>query len=473
MKKFLILASALLMCFGANAQTISKSEITKSKPGSLTKEDIKDIQNSFVLDGPTTALQNILTNNKGITQFAYSREALGKLDDYFKYKTDVRGITNQLSSGRCWLFCSQNEIRTIAAKKFGVKEFYFSQNYNSFWDLFEKSNLFLENVIATASKDMDDREVAFYFKSPVGDGGVWNLFIDIAEKYGAVPADVMPETEQSNNTAQMRSILNEKLRTGGWELREAAAAGAKMRDLRKQKIQIMKEVYRILALCLGNPPEEFTWRYKDTKGEVHTLTSNPLDFYHSIVPPHEYNSADMVMIMNDPTRPYYQVYEIASYRNTMEGVNWIYLNLPMDEIRDAALASIKDNNPVYTSSDVGKYCNRETCILDLDQYDYESLFGITLNMDKKARILTRQSGSSHAMLLVACDTDENDKPVKWMFENSWGPKSCHNGYMILTNEWFDAYLFRIVLHRKYITNPDAVRALGTKPVMLPAWDYMN
>ena len=177
------------------------------------------------------------------------------------------------------------------------------------------------------------------------------------------------------------------------------------------------------------------------------------------------------MVMNDPTREYYKVYEIASYRNTHEGVNWRYLNLPNEDIKKAALQSIKDNQPMYTSCDVGKQSNYTSGWLTPDNYQYDKLLGINLSMDKKARILTRQSGSSHAMLLVACDTDDNDTPVKWEFENSWGTSRGHNGYLTFTDEWFDEYLFRIVLQKRYL-DAKALEALKTPTIMLPAWDYM-
>jgi len=368
------------------------------------------------------------------------------------------------------MFTSMNVFRPDVIKQLNVPAFDFSHNFCYFWDMFEKSNLFLENVIATADRDMQDRDVEFFFKSPIGDGGVWNLFYNIAEKYGVVPKQVMPETEHSNNTGQMSSILRERLRAGGYQLREMYAAGSKIEALRAEKINILKDVYRVLALCLGEPPTEFSWRYKDNNGQIQVLTSTPLEFYKSIIP-ENYNTETYVMIMNDPTREYYKVYDISNYRNTYEGLNWVYLNLPNEDIKAAALASLKNNEPMYASCDVGKQYNSEAGILDVGTYDYESLFGINLKMDKKARILTRQSGSAHAMSIVGCDTDANDVPIKWEFENSWGPVSGNKGFLTFTDKWFDEYLFRIVINRKYL-DAKAIKALDTKPIVLPPWDYM-
>lgn len=458
MKRSLITATFLLACSGIFAQTI-------------TEKELQDIQGSFKKDASTKAIQNILTEDKDIRANALNRDLQGKIDHFFKYRVNVKGITNQYSSGRCWMFTSMNVLRPDIMKKYNLSQFDFSHNYLYFWDIFEKANLFLENVITTASQPMDDRTVTTYFKDPVGDGGVWNLYYNAAEKYGVVPQEVMPETAHSNNTSQMTGLINEKLRQGGYQLREMAAAGKKAKDLRAEKMNVLKDVYRILALCLGEPPHEFTWRYKDKEGNIKELANyTPQQFYKEITPA-DYSPKNYIMIMNDPTREYYKVYEIQNYRNTIEGINWVYLNLPNEDIKTAALASIKNNEAMYASCDVGKQFNRQEGILDPAMYDYESLLGVKLDMDKKARILTRQSGSSHAMTLVGCDTDQNDKPVKWEFENSWGAGNGNNGYLTFTDKWFDEYMFRIVIHKKYLSEK-ATQALQSKPVQLPVWDYM-
>ena len=458
MLKQLITVTLILACSGVFAQAVSE-------------KDLQEIQGSFKKDASTKAIQNILTNDKSIRDNALNRDLQGKIDHFFKYRVNVKGITNQQSSGRCWMFTSMNVLRPLVMEKYNLNQFDFSHNYLYFWDIFEKSNLFLENIIATAARPMDDREVTEYFKSPVGDGGVWNLYYNAAQKYGVVPQEVMPETAHSNNTSQMTGVINEKLRLGGYTLRELAAQGKKAKELRAEKNNVLKDVYRILALCLGEPPHQFTWRYKTKKGEIKELANyTPQQFYKEITPA-DYSPDNYIMVMNDPTREYYKVYEIQNYKNTIEGINWIYLNLPNEDLKAAALASIKNNEPLYASCDVGKQFNRETGILDPEMFDYESLLGVKLDMDKKARILTRQSGSAHAMTIVGCDTDENDKPVKWEFENSWGDKSGHNGYLTFTDKWFDEYMFRAVLHKKYL-NEKALQALKSKPVQLPVWDYM-
>lgn len=461
MKKSIIFLFLMVVVTTAHSQTLGEKEL-------------QEIKSAFVKDPGTVAVQNFVSSDKDFKSKTLNRENQGKVDHYFKYRVNVKGITNQQSSGRCWMFTSMNALRPAVMEKYSLGEFDFSHNFNQFWDLLEKSNLFLENIIETAYKDMDDREVVRYFSSPVDDGGVWNLFYNVAEKYGVVPQSVMPETAHSDNTNQMVALLCERLRAGGYTIREIAAGGkdAKIATklMREEKLVIMKDVYRVLAICLGEPPAEFTWRYKTKEGVVKSLKTSPKEFFKGVIPA-DYNPGNFIMVMNDPTREYYKVYEIKNYRNTIEGYNWCYLNLPNDEIKRAALASIKNNEPLYASCDVGKQLDRERGILDVNNYNYEALFGIKIAMDKKARILTRQSGSSHAMLLIACDTDDSDNPLKWEFENSWGTTSGHNGYLTLTDDWFSEYMFRVVINKSYLSKK-AVDALGQKPVQLPVWDYM-
>lgn len=458
MKRLTVTLLAICVCAGAFAQSLSKA-------------DIKEIRDSFVKDQATVATQNILSHTGDIASLAVNHQRDGKLDNHFKYEVKtLKSAPNQYSSGRCWLFTSLNGIRPYAQEKYNVKDFRFSHVYDSFWDLFEKSNAFLEGIIETVNEDIDSRIVSTLFKTPVGDGAAWNYFVNIAEKYGVVPESVMPETIHSNHTANMRTLLNQKLRKEGWEIRQKAAAGVKEADLRVYKVEVLKDVYRILALCMGEPCTEFTWTYQDKAGKTQTVTTTPQEFYKSIVPA-DYGYKTTVMIMNDPTREYYKVYEIEHYTNTVEGRNWVYLNLPNDEIKAGILATIKDGKPAYVSCDWRKGMNIPAGTCDLENYDYNSLFGVDFDMDKKARILTRYSASAHAMLITACDTDENDKPVKWQFFNSWF-MSGEKSKVIFTDEWFDEYIFRVGLERKYLSEK-ALKAADQPSIKVPMWDYMN
>ena len=440
----------------------------KAQNGTISETDLNQIKKSYnAKDAYIKAVTNAVTNND-IKKLALDNANALKLDGEFKYKVEVSGISNQKSSGRCWMFTGLNVLRPIAAEKLNIEKFFFSTNYLYFWDILEKSNLFFEVVIASSDKTMDSREVSHYFKNPVNDGGVWNSLANVVTKYGAVPASVMPETHSSENTSMMIRLINRKLREDGLKLREAQ--NAKSKGVRNMKIEMLGEIYKILAINLGEPPTEFQWRTKDKDGkltEYKTYTAK--SFFAEVVPDFEQNN--FVMLMNDPTREYYKLYEIELDRNVQEGQNWKYINLPSNELKKFALASIKDNKAMYASCDVGKQLNKENGTLDPDNFDYDRLFDVKFGMDKKARIQTFESGSSHGMALVAVDVDKDDKPTKWMFENSWGSSYGHNGYLIFSDDWFNEYMFRVVVEKEYI-DAKTLKILDQKPIMLPAWDPM-
>ncbi|MCK5764355.1 MAG: C1 family peptidase [Bacteroidales bacterium] len=435
--------------------------------GSLNNEDISKIKSSVTFDEDTRALMNAISSND-ISKLAVNRENLGKVSPYFTNKVEIISITNQKSSGRCWLFTGLNVLRPKVIEKYNMKEFEFSQNYGFFWDQLEKSNFFLESVIATADLPEDDRKVDWLFKNPIGDGGQWTGVVDIVEKYGAVPASVMPESNNSENTRWMSRFLRRKLREDALTLRKMSAEGSEEGRLREEKINMLSDIYRILVLCLGKPPTEFPWQYEDKDGNISELkTYTPKSFYEEMV---GIDLRNYVMFMNDPTREYYTLYEIEYDRHMLEGGNWKYINLPVDEIKDFAKASIIANEAMYFSCDVGKQLESEKGMLDVNNFDYDELFGVDFSMDKAGRIKTYDSGSSHGMSLMGVNILPDGSIDKWLLENSWGEKGF-NGFLIMTNEWFSEYMFRLVIHKDFL-DKKTLDILDTEPVLLPPWDPM-
>ena len=434
--------------------------------GGISPEMLRQIKQAYQGTPADKAIRNAIANNN-INKLAVNLESLNNLDTHFSHKVESKGISDQQSSGRCWLFTGLNVLRAKAIAKYDMGEFQFSQNYSFFWDQLEKANLFLQGIIDTRQKPMDDKMVEWLFKHPIGDGGQFTGVSDLLTKYGVVPADVMVETYSSNNTARMGNLIGLKLKEFGLQLRENPQASAA--ELEKKKTEMLGTIYRMLVLNLGEPPTKFTWTRKDAKGNpVETKEYTPLSFFDEYVGDDLRNN--YVMLMNDPSRAYYKLYEIDFDRHSYDGKNWTYVNLPIDDIKQMAIASIKDSTMLYFSCDVGKFFNREQGVLDVNYLDYGSLLGTTFGMDKKQRIQTFSSGSSHAMTLMAVDLDENGKPKKWMVENSWGP-GANSGHVIMTDEWFDEYMFRLVVNKKYITEK-VKEVLKQKPTRLPAWDPM-
>lgn len=455
MKKW-VLFLGLVLPFVAPAQSINQNDLSK-------------IRSSFVKDDYTVGMQNALSSNE-ITKLAWSRENEGTTDQYFTYRVDVSGITNQKKSGRCWLFTSLNVFRPMAMEKFNVSSFEFSENYLYFWDLFEKANLFLNNMVATADKSTDDEKVRWYFRSPVDDGGQWINFVNLANKYGMVPREAMEETYSSDNTRWMTKLVNRKLREQGLQIRELKNSGASTSDIEKKKVEMLSVIYRMLALNLGEPPTSFDYRYKDKDGNVsESKNYTPKTFMKEVLG--DIQLEDYVMLMNDPSRPYWKHYEIENYRNVQEGQNWHYVNLPNDVIKSFCIESIKNNEAMYASCDVGKQLRRDYGVLDVDNYNFEAVYDVPFNMNKKQRIQSRDSGSTHGMALIAVEVDKNEKPVKWQFENSWGKSAGENGYLTFTDAWFNEYMFRIVVNKRFVSQK-VLDIYQQKAEMLPPWDPM-
>ncbi len=456
MKKITSAVFAALLAFGVSAQE-------------LDKDAINEIRTSLKMDAYTKGMQNALSNND-INKLAKNLSNINEDDHNFTYRVEVKGITDQKSSGRCWLFTSLNMFRPNAMEVFNMSSFEFSQNYLYFWDLFEKSNLFLNNIIETAAAPIDDRRVQWYFSSPVDDGGMWSSFANLVDKYGLIPKEAMTETHSSENTRYMVKFINLKLKEDGLRLREAAANGAKTNELQAERKEMMSEVYRMLVLNLGVPPTEFSWRFEDKNNKVSEYqTYTPLEFKAKVLG--NIDVKDYVMLMNDPTRPFNMHYEIDNYRNVEEGVNWHYVNLTNDKIKAMAVESIKNNMAIYASCDVGQQLDRDYGILDVDNFDYESVYGVKFDMNKAERIQTKASGSSHGMALIAVDLDKEGNTTKWQFENSWGSTTGHNGYLTFTDEWFDEFMFRIVIHKDYVT-PEVMKIYKSEATVLPPWDWM-
>ena len=456
MKKYILCLVALLMSVaGVMAQT---------KNGGISEDMLGRIRQGYTGTPEQKAVKNALASNS-IAALAVNSENLSMIDTHFSHQVKTKGITDQKSSGRCWLFTGLNVLRAKMITKYDLPEFEFSQNYNSFYDLLEKSNLFLQAIIDTRNLPMDDRKVDWLMKNPIGDGGQFTGVSNLIMKYGVVPKSAMPETFQSNNTGQMTMILKWKLREFALELREMKSA-----KLAERKEVMLTEIYRILVECLGVPPTEFEWTRYNKEGKVVSVKKyTPKGFYNEFIGEDLENN--YVMIKNDPTREYGKVYEIEYDRHVYDGENWLYINLPIERVKELAIASIKDNTAMYFSCDVGKFSNSKKGTLDINNMDYESLFRTKFPMDKKQRIQTYSSGSSHAMTLIAVDLDEAGKPRKWMVENSWGAASGYKGNLIMTDKWFEEYMFRVVLEKKYVP-ADVLKMLEQKPVLLPAWDPM-
>ena len=394
-----------------------------------------------------------------------SRDFTALCDNPSVFSIDLKTmpVTNQMQSGRCWIFSAMNVLREMIAKKYNIKEFELSQNYIAFYDKLEKANWFMDCVIAEKDSDFNSPEMRYLLESAVGDGGQWNMLVSIVKKYGICPKTAMPETYQSSHTGNMNRILNRRLRKFACDIR-------KMNDEEMQayRTKTTKEIYGLIASCFGLPPVSFTFEYVD-KDDVHHAEYDvtPLDFYHNYLGE---DLDDYVNIINGPTadKPFYKQYSVKYLGNVVNGNLISLVNLPMEDFKAAILAQLKDGYPVWFGCDCGADGDREAGLWDDQAFAYGDTFDMDLEMDKAEMLDFRQSAMNHAMVFTGVNL-VNGKPTRWKIENSWGDKVANKGYYTCSDTWFDKYMYAAAVNRKYLSEK-ALAALQEEAVELEPWD---
>ena len=457
MRKNVLLLGAMMMA--------SMSLMAQTKGGGISQSALQQMEKSQQAGVANKALFNAIANNN-IDDLVKNHANEAPVDTHVLIDTPSQSIPTQMRSCRFWMFSCFNVLRSNFAvndKQGRVVEY--SQDYLFFYDQLEKANLMLQGVIDLGKKSIEDPQVQFFFKNPLNDGGTFCGVADLASKYGLVPMSAQPETFSSNNTSKMSRLVSSKLREYGLELRKMVAQGKKSAAIQARKNEMLGQVYHMLSLTLGEPVKEFTYAFRDKDGKQvgEAKKYTPKSFYEETVG--KDLNGTFLMVMNDPRRPYHKTYEVEYDRHTYDGHNWKYLNLPMEEIAQLAIASLKDGHKMYSSYDVGKQLDRKRGYLALDNFDYASLFNTSFPMNKADRIATFDSGSTHAMTLTAVDLDANGKPVKWKVENSWGADNGFAGCFIMTNDWFNEYMFRLVVNKKYASE-QLLKEFDQKPTML-------
>ena len=439
---------------------------------SISKNDISKFNKEFKNCSTCKIARNALTRSQ-INDVAMDWDAFRLIDHTYSdvIKSEMEKVTNQKSSGRCWGFAGLNLMRISLAERYNLKSFEFSQNYFMFFDKLEKSNYFLENIIKTLDETYDSRLMMHLLDSPVQDGGQWDMFVNLIEKYGVVPQSVMPESFQSSQSGMMNRFLTRKLREFAWTLRSMNDKGAKVAGLRKEKEKMMEVIYSMLCVCLGNPPTKFDWQTRDKKKKfIRFKNLSPVDFYKKHV---NVKLKDKVCLIHAPmsNKKMNELYTVSFLGNVVEGQIIKYANVEIDDIKKAAIKSIKKNEAVWFGCDVGKMFHRDLGVMDMDLYDYEALFGTDFLMNKATRLEYGDSMMTHAMLFTGVDID-GGKSTKWRVENSWGEKGGSKGYYLMSDKWFDEYNYEIVVDKKYL--PKKILDLfKKKPIALDPWDPMG
>ena len=435
----------------------------------VTEAQIEEFRKSFDSDPSATVAQNAVSN-ADLSTLALRRDLVQNMDFSFSTKLDEWSATNQRRSGRCWLFATLNLFRVGAMKKMNVKNFEFSQAHIHFWDKLERANHFLEAILETSDRPVDDRTIHFLLSDPIGDGGQWNMAMNLIRKHGLVPMSAYPESHSSSSTRSMNTVLKDILRTTASEIRGILDDGGSKNEARKHKEERMKEIWRVLCIHLGTPPEKFDWQWRDKDKEFHRKgTMTPLEFVDEYV---EVDWEEYICIVNDPRNEYYRTYTVDFLQNVAGGPPVVYLNVPSDEMKDITQRLLEDGIPVWMGCDVGKNMARKRGLWDADLYDLKGLYGIQFGMEKADRLRFGQTMMTHAMLFTGVDVVDG-KPRRWRVENSWGSEdSGEKGFYTMNDNWYDEHMFEIAAPKDYLTD-EMKSGLKGDPIVLPAWDPMG
>lgn len=418
----------------------------------------------------TVAMNAVYTN--GINACARNYPVDRQVTHDYSISLTQGKITNQKKSGRCWMFAALNCLRFALMKKCNLETFELSQSYTLFYDKLEKSNYFLESILDTLDEPANGRLVSYLLMAPVNDGGQWDMLCNLIEKYGVVPKTAYPESKASSGSREMDMTLTEKLREDACILRKLHKEGKGLDELRARKTRMLGEIYRLLCICLGEPPKTFTFEYRDKNNNFHREEGlTPKSFFEKYV---GVDLSDYVSLINAPTedKPYGRSYTVQYLGNVKEGSAVRYLNLPIEELKKAAIAQMKDGQPVWFGCDVGKHSERDSGIMDLDIRGLEDLLDTRFTMTKAERLDYGQSLMTHAMVFQGVNLDENGKPNRWRVENSWGKEPGKDGYYLMTDRWFDEYMYQVVVNKKYLT-AEQIAAYEAEPIALEPWDPMG
>ena len=433
--------------------------------------DLINRLNKKVNEDPINIIAMNAVGRGELQELAINRDLVKSIDFSFSNELDVAPeATAQQKVGVCWMFAALNLMRYITQKKINVKSFEYSGPYLMFWDKFEKANYFLEKMVEFRANSYDDRALKLFLDNPIPDGGDWYMFVNLVKKYGVMPSSVMQHSSYSKESTKHNEVISTKLREYAASIRKMHQEGKSLEEITEQRNLFSEEIYKILVICFGNPPLKFDWSYKnEDKQFFREKDITPHDFFEKYV---GVDLEDYVCLWSSPMHdtPYNKLYTIAHTRKMVGGDRLLALNLEFDEFKKYALMKLKNHEACVFSCDVGKDSLRKEGLLLKGVYNYDLLFQTKFGVDKATRLEIGDSHMTHCMLIVGVDI-EDDKPIKWKVENSWGADVGKKGYFVMSDEWFNDNVYQLIVPKKYL-DEEKLALLKQEPIVLPLWHPM-
>ncbi|KAI0000371.1 peptidase C1B bleomycin hydrolase [Russula vinacea] len=454
---------------------LSHTILRNPSDGSLSLKSVSDWEAAASASAKTRLARAVLAHSN-LNSALVRREPFVADVHVFNTELDFKTgpVTNQKSSGRCWIFATTNILRYEIMKKLNLKEFQLSQSYLFFWDKLNKANYYLELSIQEAGRPLDDRLISHLAGDLISDGGQWDMVVNLLENYGVVPQSVYPESAHSSSSGPLNKLLKTKLREHALVLRDLSftlRSSGKLSEgditsaLRSRKEELLSEIYGVMSATLGVPPQpndKFTWDYYDKDGKAGRWEGSAKQFYAAFSNKH-YPASDAFSLINDPRNAYSKLYTVDKLGNVWGGRPVLYVNTEIEHLKNAVVKSLKAGQPVFFGCDVGQFSEA--------LFEYENAFDISLSLSKADRLRTNESAMTHAMVISGVHLDpQSGKPLRYKVENSWGENSGEKGFFVMTDRWFEEFVYQVVVS-KSLAPKELVKVFesGDK-VVLPPWD---
>lgn len=473
-----------------NQELQKQAEVVVNPTANVINDQALSVYSDIFNSDPMNKLRTNAINEVGVNSVSMDRDFLKKVVHAYSHTMPkIPKATAQHYSGRCWLFAAMNSMRSHMIEQFNLNDrFEFSEAYLFFYDKMERSYNFLCDILHTADRPVNDHLFQHLMcnNTPLCDGGNWSYVKNLVLKYGLVPKSVYGESVNSLYTDEMNQLLHDRLVIFAHAIRQNHVDGSSKDQIMSEILNtMMPNIYQLIANCLGEPPkpdEQFTWEFHEAgetfessrqKGDYHKMEGlTPHLFYQKLVAPH-YDIAQMVHLVHDPRGkiPVGRTVTVEYNSAMVGGMPEITFNIPLDEIKHAVARSVMDKQPVWFTCDMGKDFAGYDSLLATEAFVVDSVFNQEFDCGKAVGLDYLSGCPTHAMTIVGLNILDSDlsQISRWQVENSWGSSGLEEGYLQMTDAWFNRHVYSAVVNLQYL--PEEYQSLYLEqeyePLKLP------